>query len=53
MLTRLIALLVIVILGSIAAVELYKALITMLPLLIVLTMAVAIGGGWVKKKRRF
>jgi hypothetical protein len=50
---RLIMVLVIVILGAVASMELFKFLVTILPLLTVLTVGVLIFGGWMRRKRRF
>ncbi len=50
---RLIAVLVIVILGSIAAGELFKFLMSILPLLTILAIVSVLVGGWFRRRRRF
>lgn len=50
---RLIAILALVILGSVAAEELFKFLMSVLPLLTILTIAVLLLGGWTRRKRKF
>lgn len=53
MIYKLIAVLAIVILGSIAAEELFKFLMSILPLLTILLIVTLLFGGWVKRRRRF
>jgi len=50
---RLIAILAIVILGSVAAEELFKFLMSVLPLLTVVTVCIAVVYGWGRRRRRF
>lgn len=50
---RLLALLVVVILGSIAGLELFKFLMTMLPILIILAVAFTLCGGSFWMWRRY
>jgi uncharacterized membrane protein YjdF len=52
-LAKLIAVLVIVILGSIAAEELFKFLMSILPMLTVLAVVVMLATGWIRKRRKF
>lgn len=52
-LARLIGLLALVILGSVACMELFKFLMTILPLLTVLTVGFAVVYGWGRRRRRF
>jgi len=50
---RLIGILVIVILGSIAAEELFKFLMSILPLLTILMIVAVLLSGWMRRRRRF
>ena len=50
---RLIAILALVILGSVAAQQLFKFLMSILPLLTVLTVGFAVVYGWGRRRRRF
>lgn len=50
---RLIAVLAIVILGSVACEELFKFLMSILPLLMVLAVGFAVVYGWGRRRRRF
>ena len=50
---RLIAILAAVILGSVAAQQLFKFLMSILPLLTVITIMVAVVYGWGRRRRRF
>ena len=52
-LARLLAMLAIVILGSVACEELFKFLMSILPLLTVLTVGFAVVYGWGRRRRRF
>lgn len=52
-LARLIGLLALVILGSVACIELFKFLTSILPLLIVCTVGFAVIYGWGRRRRRF
>lgn len=52
-LARLIGILVAVILGSLAAEELFKFLMSVLPLLTVVTVCIAVVYGWGKRRRKF
>ena len=51
-LLRIIALLAVVILGSIAAEDLFKFLTSILPVLMVLTVVLLIGWGWMRRRGR-
>jgi uncharacterized membrane protein YdjX (TVP38/TMEM64 family) len=50
---RIIAILAIVILGSIAAEELFKFLMSILPLLTILMILAVLLSGWMRRRRRF
>lgn len=52
MLFRLVGILVIVILGSIAAEDLFKLLTSILPLLIILAIVCGLGWSWRRHRRR-
>ena len=52
MIGRMFAVMVLVIVGSIAAQELYKALTPLIPLLIIITVVLFVAGGYIKTKRK-